>query len=265
MEQLTVIVPCKDEAANLERAIESIDRIIPDLNVEVDVLMIDDGSTDGTAAVMEKICRERPHCRMLVQEVNRGLGRTVLGAYHHIPEDHWVTVFPGDNELVFDSIANLLAIRNDHDLVLGYLQNPVIRTVVRRVASSLFSAVVRFVYGYPYRYLNGMKLYKAGVFKGIDVLSTGHAFNAELLAKAILRDPALRVGEAPFIARGRAAGATKAFRPTSVLTAIRDVVCGYRSVCAYRERAIREQADGPLAKPRPSPSQRDFEDFAPNG
>ena len=264
MDHLTVIVPCKNEADNIERAIESIDGLIPSLDVEVHVLMVDDGSTDGTSAVMEKICEQRPHCRMLRQEINRGLGRTVLNSYHHIPEDHWVTVFPGDNELVFDSIRNLLAMRESHDLILGYLQNPVIRTVARRVASSLFSSVVRFVYGYPYRYLNGMKLYKAWIFKDIDVISTGHAFNAELLAKAILRNPHLRVGEAPFAARGRAAGETKAFRPTSILTAVRDVFWGYKSVCAYREKAILEQATSQLARPRPTPSQRNLEDESPN-
>lgn len=259
MDQLTVVVPCKNEALNIERAIESIERVIPDLDVDVHILMIDDGSSDGTAEVMNKICAERSNCRMLVQQINRGLGRTVLNSYHHIPEDHWVTVFPGDNELVFDSIKNHLAMRHDFDLVLGYLQNPVIRTVVRRVASTLFSTVVRFIYGYPYRYLNGTKLYRVGVFKDIEVISTGHAFNAELLAKAILRNPGLRVGEAPFIARGRAAGATKAFRPGSVLTALRDVFWGYKSVCEYREKAIIEQADGPIAFDRRRPDQRNFE------
>ncbi len=259
MDQLTVVVPCKNEAGNIERAIDSIDRVAPRLDVDIQVLMIDDGSTDGTSTAMEKICEQRPYCRMLVQTTNRGLGRTVLNSYHHIPEDHWVTVFPGDNELVFDSIENLLAMRENHDLILGYLQNPIIRTVVRRTASSLFSTVVRFVYGYPYRYLNGMKLYRVSVFKDLDVISTGHAFNAELLAKAILRRPSLRVGEAPFVARGRATGATKAFRPASVLTAIRDVFWGYKSVCAYRERAILEQAEAsPYDSPQ-TPTQRNFE------
>jgi dolichol-phosphate mannosyltransferase len=254
MERLTVVVPCKNEAFNIERTIDSIEATIPSLDVEVDVLMIDDGSTDGTAEIMKKICAERPWCRMRVQEVNRGLGRTVLNSYHHIPEDHWVTVLPGDNELVFASIKNLLALRHENDLVLGYLQNPVIRTAVRRVASGLFSAVVRFVYGYPYRYLNGMKLYRAWIFKDLDVISTGHAFNAELLAKAILRKPDLRVAEAPFVARGRASGETKAFRPRAMAIALRDVFWGYRSVCAYREQVILESANEPSPRPRPRQS-----------
>lgn len=255
MEHLTVVVPCKNEAFNIERTIDSIEAVRPSLDVEVDVLMIDDGSTDGTAEIMKKICAERPWCRMRVQVVNRGLGRTVLNSYHDIPEDHWVTVLPGDNELVFASIKNLLALRHENDLVLGYLQNPVIRTAVRRVASGLFSAVVRFVYGYPYRYLNGMKLYRAWIFKDLEVISTGHAFNAELLAKAILRKPDLRIAEAPFVARGRAGGKTKAFRPKSILIALRDVFWGYRSVCAYREKVIAEGADDSSPRARSNPAR----------
>jgi hypothetical protein len=84
-----------------------------------------------------------------------------------------------------------------------------------------------------------MKLYHVDCFRGIEVVSSGHAFNAELLAKAVLRNPRLRIGQAPFLARGRALGASKAFRPLGVLRALRDLVRGYRSVSAYRDRVIR--------------------------
>ncbi|MCP4006202.1 MAG: glycosyltransferase family 2 protein [bacterium] len=237
-EQLTVIIPCRDEAHNVEQAVDSVYRVIPELDLDVHILLVDDGSVDDTALIMERLCKENPDCRMRVNKHNLGLGRTVLNSYPDIPSDHWISVFPGDNELIFGSIRNLLALRKDHDLVLGYLQNQVIRTLRRRLASYSFSAVVRFIYAFPYRYLNGLKLYKARVFKDIEVVSSGHAFNAELLAKAILRNPNLRVTEAPFTARGRSLGASKAIQPTSILKAIRDVYMGYRSVCRYRDQVV---------------------------
>ena len=64
-----------------------------------------------------------------------GLGRTVMSKYEVIDPDGWVSVIPGDNEVDFRSIHNFLAVRDRYDVVLGYLQNPVIRPFARRIAS----------------------------------------------------------------------------------------------------------------------------------
>jgi len=247
-----VIVPCLDEEANLASTIADILAVAPDLPVDVDVLMIDDGSTDGTRALMERLCAEHPRLRMRVNPGNLGLGRSVMRAYEEIPEGTWVTVFPGDNEYVFASVANLLEARARYDIVLGYLQNPVIRPIMRRLASYAFTKVVSSLYGFSFRYLNGFKLYRVETVRGLDVVSGGHAYTAEILAKAVLRQPLLRIGEAPFAARGRAEGASKAFRPQSILRAVREVVAGFRSVQAYRDQLLRAQAvPGPSAGVQP--------------
>ena len=240
---LTVIVPCYNEEQSIAQTVGSIVRVTPELDLKVELLLVDDGSSDRTAEEMEKLCEKFPFCRMKRNEKNLGLGRTVLSCYSQIPRQSWVTVIPGDNEFIFGSVKNLLAIRHDFDLILGYLQNTIIRNILRRMASDTFSAIVRFIYGYPYKYLNGMKLYRIAVFESIEVVSTGHAFNAELLAKAILRNPGLRVGEAPFLARGRSLGQTKAFRLSSIIRAVRDILVGYRSVSRYRDKIIQSSAE----------------------
>jgi hypothetical protein len=179
---------------------------------------------------------------MRVNVCNRGQGRSVLDSYAELEPGSWVTVLPGDNEFDFESILGFLELRDRHDLILGYFQNPVIRPFRRRLASAAFTWVANALYGFRFRYLNGMKLYRVDCFRGIEVVSSGHAFNAELLAKAVLRNPRLRIGQAPFLARGRAQGASKAFRPLAVLRALRDVVRGYRSVAAFRDQVIRGSA-----------------------
>jgi hypothetical protein len=100
---------------------------------------------------------------------------------------------------------------------------------------------MRILYGFPLRYLNGMKLYRIEAFRGIEVVSAGHGFNAELLAKAVLRNPDLRIGEAPFLARGRAHGQSKAFRPQSIARSVHEALTGYLSVCAYRRQIIAQE------------------------
>lgn len=240
-ELLTVLVPCRNEEQSVAGTVASILAERPRIPLRLEILLIDDGSVDGTRRKMEEICREHPECRMQLNEKNVGVGRAVLDAYRVIDPRSWVTVVPGDNEIIFASIHRYLAVRGEYDIILGYLQNAVIRTIIRRLASQAFTIAVSLLYGFSYRYLNGMKMYRVAAFQGIEVRSGGHAFNAELLAKAVLRNPALRIGEVPFIARGRARGSSKAFRPGSVLRAVREVVVGARSVARYRREIIERQ------------------------
>lgn len=237
-ELLTVIIPCLNEEGAVGETVADVLDVADRLPMPVEVMLIDDGSTDGTAARMEELCAADARVRMHRNPGNLGLGRSVLEAYERLDPDTWITVIPGDNEFLFESIENFMEMRGDHDVILGYLRNPVIRPIRRRLASSAFTVVANFLYGFDYRYLNGMKMYRAWAFKGIEVRSGGHAYVAELLAKAVLREPRLRVGEAPFAARGRAHGTSKAVRPASILRALRDVWVGRASVTRYRSEVI---------------------------
>jgi dolichol-phosphate mannosyltransferase len=237
-ELLTVIVPALDEERTLPSTITEILDEAKKLPVRVEVLMIDDGSTDGTRARMEALCDQHSACKMRVNERNLGVGRSVLDSYDTIDPDSWATVLPADNEIVFRSVWEFLRIRDQYDIILGYLRNPVIRPFRRRLASVLFTRTVNFLFGFEFRYINGMKLYRVSAFRGIEVAAHGHAFNAELLAKAILRNPELRIGEAPFIARGRPRGQSKAIRLGSITRAVWEVFAGMRRVSAYRREIL---------------------------
>jgi glycosyltransferase involved in cell wall biosynthesis len=243
-EVLVVIIPCFNEEEMIEETVASVLEVSARLPVRTEILLVDDGSTDATAARMEALCATHDCVRMQRNERNMGLGRSVLRAYESLSPDCWVTVIPGDNEFLFESIEEFLQVRDNYDVILGFLQNPVIRPIRRRLASHAFTRVARFLYGFNYQYLNGMKLYRAWAFKGIDVRSGGHAYTAELIAKAVLRHPRLRIGEAPFAARGRAKGSSKAVRPGSILRALRDVWVGKMSVNRYRRHVIREMPRG---------------------
>ena len=239
-ELLTVVIPCLNEQDAIGITVSEVLKVADELPVDVEVLLVDDGSTDGTRARMEDWAQKDARCRVLVNPCNVGVGRSLLQAFEHIPARSFVTGIPGDAEFVFDSIKGFLELRHDYDLVLGYFGNPVIRPLRRRLSSRAFTRVSALLYGFPYKYLNGMKLYRIEVFRGIEVSSGGHAFNAELLAKALLRNPRLRVGEAPFEARGRARGGSKAFRPSSISKAVREVAQGHRAVASYRDVIIEE-------------------------
>lgn len=238
-ERLTVVICCFNEEKNVRDTVESVVALAPDLPLEVEVLMVDDGSTDRTRSIMEELCDTHERCRMLVNEQNLGLGGSILRAYEHIRNDSWVTDLPGDNEFCFESIWNFLELRHQYDVILGYPANPVVRPLRRRLFSEAYLRVAQFLFGLNYRYLNGMQLYRLEAFEGLDIVNHGHGFTAELLSKAVLRNPQLEVGECPFHLRGRQAGESKAFRVPEMLRAVRDVARSFQSVSRAREQRFR--------------------------
>ncbi|WP_196138487.1 glycosyltransferase family 2 protein [Aliikangiella sp. G2MR2-5] len=242
-EHIYILIPCLNEERNIESTVKSVMNTMLTLVDELNftIILIDDGSTDGTLLKMEQLKEENSYCKVIKNHRNLGLGRTVLNTINELPDEAWVTVTPGDNEFIFDSLRNHLKVRNEYDLILGYVDNELIRPLIRRLASSMFTKTIQFLYGFHFRYINGFKLYRAHVFKDIEIISSGHAFNAELIAKAKLRNPFIRIGESPFLARGRNTGNSKAFSVKSIFRAISEVFRGYRSVNQFRKKVIESQ------------------------
>ncbi len=71
------------------------------------------------------------------------------------------------------------------------------------------------------------------------LIQGGHAYVAELLAKAQLRRPDLRIAEAPYISRGRAIGDSHAIKPMAVIRAVHETYKGAQDVGKYREKMVR--------------------------
>jgi len=241
-EILTVIIPCLNEEASIRSTVEEVYAEEDKLPLTLKVLMCDDGSTDRTPEIMRALCERYESCEVMTNPQNMGVGATVTKAYNIVTPGSWITVLPGDGEIVFASIHNHLAVRGEADLILGYLQNPVIRTTQRRLGSRAYNMVANFLYGFEFRYFNGFKMYKVETFKDLPSVSTGHAITVELIAKAVLRNPGLRIAEVPFVWRVRHARASHAFKPSAIVTAMQETLTVYRSVSEYRDQIYREAA-----------------------
>lgn len=237
-EDLFVIVPCFNEVENIDATVADIQANRGHLPVNVKIILADDGSTDGTVQRMRALAEAHDNISVRVNDRNLGIGATVMAASAEIPDEAWVTVVPGDNDFMFSSIERFLSLRDRYDLILGYIQNEVVRPLRRRLGAQLFAVSVRTVFGLPFRYVNGMKLYKAEVFRGIDVAAGGHGHNAELLAKALLRNPFLRVTEVPFGLRGRRSGEGRSLNVRAVTNALGSFAVGRRAVSDYRRTVL---------------------------
>src|SRR6266540_673353 len=104
--ELTVIVPVYNERERVERALEQI--LAADLGVAGrEVLVVDDGSTDGTPAILDRLDLP-PHVRRLRHERNQGKGAAIRTGLRHA-RGHWSAIMDADLEYDPSDIARLIA------------------------------------------------------------------------------------------------------------------------------------------------------------
>ena len=220
-----VCVPTYDEAENVVPIVTAILAAAP-----VDVLVVDDGSPDGTGQLADALAARDPRVHVLHRTKKEGLGKAYLAAFAWALARPYQLVLEMDADFSHDPrhLASMLDRVRDVDVVLGSRYVPGGGTVNwglgRRVLSRGGSFYARAILGLPYRDLTGgFKCFRREVLEGIDLASvqcTGYAFQIELTYRAHRRR--FRIAEVPIVFEDRRVGKSKMSRRI-VLEAIRKV------------------------------------------
>lgn len=214
-----LILPTFDEAENIEAIVRAADAVLAEAAPEGHrILVVDDGSPDGTGQVVDALCAEVPALRVLHRKVRDGLGPAYLAGFARALEEGASFVMEMDSDFSHDpaDLARLLeAARGDADLALGSRYVPGggvsdwsrTRELVSRGGSwysrRMLGIAVRDVTG-------GYKCFRAEALSALDlpsVRSHGYAFQVELTYRAIRQG--FRVAEIPITFRERREGTSK--------------------------------------------------------
>ncbi len=229
VENLSYFFPAHNEAENIEQLVAEALNELPRLAVRFEVICVDDGSTDGTGAIADRLTAEHPDVvRVVHHGVNQGYGaalRSGLGAARY----PLVCFTDGDRQFRIADLGRLLARMREPaepdagappDVVVGYRikrADPAIRLAYARV----YRACLRTFYGLRVQDVDcACKLFRREALEDIRLTSGGAFLSAELLIKLrALRRTLVEVG-VPHHPRtaGRASGAD----PRVVLRAVRD-------------------------------------------
>ena len=215
-----LVLPTFNEAENLERMIDSASAVLAACSPEGHrILVVDDGSPDGTGAIADRLAAEREQIEVLHRTEREGLGPAYLAGFAHALASGAGYVFEMDCDFSHDpaDLARLLAaVRDDGaDVALGsrYVEGGGITDwgPLRRFVSRGGSVYAQLVLGLPVRDLTGgFKCFRAGALAALDlptVRSRGYAFQVELTYRAVRRG--FRVVEVPITFRDREHGHSK--------------------------------------------------------
>jgi glycosyltransferase involved in cell wall biosynthesis len=218
---LSVFFPAFNEQDIIAKTVESASRAVSRLADDYEIIVVDDGSSDQTARVVENLALRDPRVRLVRHDGNRGYGAALRTGFASAQKE---LVFFSDADGQFDlqELSGLLGMLNRAPVVLGYRirrSDPLHRLFIARV----YNLIVRAVFGLRVRDIDcAFKLFRRQALQGVNLESDGAFISSELLIK-------LKRNSVPMVERGvhhypRTTGTSKGATPRVILKTIRDVV-----------------------------------------
>lgn len=208
-----LIIPTFNEIDNIEKMINRVFELYPTLNL----LIIDDGSPDGTASVVKKYQNEYSNLHLIQRSGKLGLGTAYLTGFKWALERGYQFIFEMDCDFSHDpeDISILLEAAQDNELVIGSRYIGGIRIInwpfKRLLLSYCASIYTRFITGIPILDVTGgFKCFTARALKSLDldkIISNGYSFQVELNFKIWAKG--FKIVEVPIIFTERRDGQSK--------------------------------------------------------
>lgn len=242
-----IVVPTYNEADNIRRLLEAVVAAVP----EASVLVVDDGSPDGTASIVERVAARNAHVHLMMREAKAGLARAYVSGFRWGMERGFDRFVEMDADFSHDPAAlpGLLDAARRHDVAIGsrYIPGGGVAgwSRGRHVLSLGGNLYARLALGFGVRdSTSGFRCYRRRVLEAIgldEVQTEGYAFQIDMTYRAWRRG--FDIGEVPIVFRERTHGRSKMSRAI-VLEAIvaltrwglRDLLLGRRRPAGARRR-----------------------------
>ncbi len=180
---ISVFFPCHNEAATVETLVAKTIDVLGAISTDYEIIIVDDGSTDDTGQISDRLAAEIPAVKVVHHKTNLGYGAALQSGFRAAAKE---LVFYTDGDAQFDiaELADLTPLMRQYDIVSCYRRNRR-EGLIRRFNAFCWSKIVSMVFGIKLRDVDcAFKLYKRRIFDDIEMKSTGALIDAEILARA---------------------------------------------------------------------------------
>lgn len=219
-EGISAFFPCYNDAPTLREVVEKALAVLPDLSREYEVIIVDDGSEDGSVALARELERSCDRVRLVRHEHNRGYGAALRSgiAASTLP---WIFYTDSDGQYDVDELRRLHALSGAADVINGYKRRRN-DSWYRRAMGSVYKLCVRHIFAIPIRDVDcDFRLLRGETARNLDLRCEGGAVCVELVGE--LRKAGASFAEIPVSHHPRRAGRSQFFRLKNLLVMIGEI------------------------------------------
>jgi glycosyltransferase involved in cell wall biosynthesis len=183
---VTIVVPCLNEEKNIAATLETIRQAMSEFSYNFEIVVIDDGSKDRTAAVVEEYRQAHPATEIVVHRNCKNIGLAtsyVNGAF--IGRGKYYKLVCGDNTEPKEALVTVFSHLGDANMIVSYLSAVEGKSAVRMGISRFYTLLINFVSGHSMRYYNGSALHLRYNVMRWGPYSFGFGFQAELITRLL--------------------------------------------------------------------------------
>jgi glycosyltransferase involved in cell wall biosynthesis len=207
--ELTIVIPALNEEANVETAVRHIAQALKDFAIDGEIILVNDGSTDKTAACMDRAVAAYPEIpfQRITHPTPRGIGAAFWEGLE-LASGRALILLPGDDENDPWEIFRYAKLLEHVDIVIPYIFNREARALWRNALSFLYRFIINSTFAVNFNYTNGTVLYRASVLRELDYKSAGFFFQTDVLVRLVKKG--YLFAEVPYRLGQRKTGRSKA-------------------------------------------------------
>lgn len=174
---ISIVAPIYNEEETIEKLCDGITRVCRRNDYDFEIVLVDDGSTDDSPAILERLANENPHIKVVFFQKNFGQSAALAAGFHHSVGDLIVTI---DADLQNDPEDIPLLIQKldeGYDIVSGWRKGRKDNRVLRIIPSVIANGTIRLVTGVDLHDIGcTLKVYKRRIARNIDLYGDLHRF-----------------------------------------------------------------------------------------
>lgn len=220
--KLSVVVPCLNEEETLAATLSALSEVLDSTEFPWEVVVVDDGSKDGSAAIVQAHHGRDLRVRLIQHPKNQGSGQAIYTGIQHSTGEYVIYV-PADGQFDHGEIPMFVARAEEGaDIVIGHRLSREDYTAYRRASSFVFLWLCNTLFDHQFQDVNWVHLWRRSIFSEVQPRSRGVFFLEETLVRS--RATGRRVAEVPSVYRPRQGGKAKGGRPDVIAKTIWEMV-----------------------------------------
>lgn len=220
LSSLSVFFPAFNDEKTIPQLIKKAARLLPKLASDFEIIIVNDGSKDNTAAVLARLKKEMPFLRVVTHPVNKGYGAALKSGFKNARKD-FIFYTDGDGQYDVNELKNLVAeMRNGVDVVNGYKINRA-DNLLRKICGDAYSRLTKVVFGLKIKDVDcDFRLIRKKVIKKITLKKDSGAICLELVKK--IQNAGFKIVEVPVHHYPRICGHSTFFNPLNILKTFKE-------------------------------------------